>query len=115
MKETTAMKQLREQLRKGAQGYLEIDNDYFGELPESVVEYSPELYNSIMAAYMVYASDNDIHWSFPQLFSTAGSDGEIDEFMDKFGWFQFQYLEHINSPLANRMKPQPKYSSNNWR
>ena len=105
MKETEVMKQLREQFRKEAQGYLSIDNDYFGALPESVANYSPELYDSIMAAYMVYASDNDIHWTLPQLFGRADSK-DMSEFMDKFGWFQIQYLEHINSPLADRLKPQ---------
>ena len=86
---------------------LEIDIKYFKSLPDKATEYTHDLYNNIMGAYMCYATDNDIEWSFPQLFSKTESFPPEGEFMVKFGWFQYEYLNHINSPFAESLKPDP--------
>ena len=93
---------------------IRIDKKYFKLLPSKVTEYSPDLYNSIMSAYMCYSTENGIEWSYPQMFSRAESFPPEGEFMEKFGKFQYQYLKHINSPIAERLNPEPKMP-NGWK
>ena len=94
-------------LEKALSDSLEVDTKYFKSLPAKANEYTPDLYNSIMSSYMCYATDNGIKWSYPQLFSRTEMFPPEDEFLVKFGWFQYEYLCHVNSPFAERLKPEP--------